>query len=82
MHSFNVAFIHSILSRYQNEHHLNIISISKWLNNTFFGVCFVLFFSSMYPNSAPRQEEEDCVFKGTPGGSESSFHNVKVNVDF
>lgn len=36
----------------------------------------------MYPNSAHRQEEEDCVFKGAQGGSESSFHNVKVNVDF
>lgn len=84
MHLFNIAFIHSILSRHQDEHNVNIISTSKQLNKTakFLGMCFVLSFSSTYPNSAHRQEEEDCRFKGTQGGSASSFHDVKVNADF
>lgn len=82
--SLNIAFIHSILSRCQDECNVNIIPISKQLNDTvkFLGLCFVLFFSSMYPNFARRQEEADCRFKGTQGENKSSFHNVKGNAEF
>lgn len=84
MLSFSITFIHSILSRRQEEHHVNIISISKQLNDTvrFFGVCFVLFFPSLHPNSAHSQEAADCRFKGPQGQNKSSFHNVMVNEEF
>lgn len=72
-----------ILSRCQDEHNVNIISISKQLNDTvrFFGVCFVLSTSSIYPNSAHRHEEAGCRFKGTQGENKCSFHSVRVNVE-
>lgn len=63
---------------------MNVISISKQLKDTirFFGTCFVLFFSSIYPKSAHREEEAGCRCKDTLGENKPSFHNVKENVDF
>lgn len=52
---------------------MHIISISKQQDDTLFGMCFVLCFSSTDPNSAHRSEEVSCGFKGTPGEDKSGF---------
>lgn len=63
---------------------MSITSISKQFSDTikFFGMCFVFFFPSMYLNSAHRQEVAGYRFKGTQRENKSSFHIVKVNVEF
>lgn len=56
---------------------MGFISISKQLNDTIqlFSVCFVLFFLSIYLNSASKHEEAHYKF------NESSFHSVRINVE-
>lgn len=57
--------------------------LSSWMTPSNSLVCPLFFFlSSIYPNSAHRQEEAGCRFKGPQGENKSSFHNVRINVEF